>query len=1082
MAAGAGANVTVTGLSTLRTDSLPSGFNTGIDVTTILGATTTTSTTAWGAASGFYPFLNFQYPHGAVEVSGTVFSGYDTSLAATGLTVALSSFGTIQSTALTTTGGAYALLADGGQQSEVLLSGNGSDHANTYLGTPTASTTANLYFGYLRLPSASSSLSSTLTGVALAAGNNSGADYLYTSANGLAANTGVDILTGGAFAIDTALNAGTGTVAINAGGAVTQTATLTAAKLDLLGAGASYSLTNTSNSIETLAANTGAVSLTDGSSLTVGAVNATTGVSSTGAVTLSSSNPSTNLTLSGAVSAGVGSNVVLSATGNFVNNAGASAVSVSGSGSWLIYSNASTGDTFGALNSNNTAVWGTPVGGAVSATGDRYVFALQPTLTFTSTNDSKTYGSDATTQIQSDFAVSGLQSGVANAFLGDTASAVFSGAPVLSSSGTAASAQVSGGPYSITVAQGSVTTLDGYVFGSASTGHLTINPLALTASLVVNVTKTYDGTTAATLTGANYSLSAPIGADVVSLVPVTSGSYDTKDVGTGKTVSVSGLVLTGAQANDYTVASDLSGAVGIINPLALTASLVGSVSKTYDGTTAATLTGANYTLSAPIGADVVSLVPVTAGSYDTKDAGTGKTVSVSGLTLTGADADDYSVAASLSGAVGVINPLALTAGLTGTVSKTYDGTTAATLTGANFTLSAAIFGAVVSVAPATPGTYDTKDVGTGKSVSVSGLTLTGADADDYSLSTTSLSGNIGTITPLALTASLTGIVSKVYDGTTAATLTASNYLLGNAIAGDSVSVVPVTSGTYDTKDAGTGKSVSVSGLILTGADAEDYSVTGSLAGNIGTIIAKPLTAAVVANNKTYDATTTDTGAAQLTAGVISGDQVSLSSGSYTFSDPNAGQNKTVSVTGISLVGADSQNYSLSVPADATATITPRPITIAADNASKLVGQADPPLMFSITSGSLVGGTQVSGALTRAPGDSLGSYDITQGSLSLSSNYALSFVDGVFTISPAMPSLVAFAPANGAASNAFNGPSAFTFSGTGLGVSQTVAPSTDTAGASSSLLPTSQSDDNSDTPYPDNRRISDKIRFSAAAKP
>ena len=166
-------------------------------------------------------------------------------------------------------------------------------------------------------------------------------------------------------------------------------------------------------------------------------------------------------------------------------------------------------------------------------------------------------------------------------------------------------------------------------------------------------------------------------------------------------------------------------------------------------------------------------------------------------------------------------------------------------------------------------------------------------------------------------------------------------------------------------------------------------------------------------------------------------------------------------------------------AAATATITPRPITIAADNANKLIGQADPPLAFSITSGSLVGGTQVSGALTRAPGDSLGSYDITQGSLSLSSNYALSFVDGVFTISPATPSLVAFAPANGAASNAFNGPAAFTFSGTDLGASQAMVPSTDTAGA---LLPTSPSDDNSDTPYPDNRRISDHIRFSAAVKP
>jgi hypothetical protein len=467
-------------------------------------------------------------------------------------------------------------------------------------------------------------------------------------------------------------------------------------------------------------------------------------------------------------------------------------------------------------------------------------------------------------------------------------------------------------------------------------------------------------------------------------------------------------------------------------------------------------------------------VPVTSGSYDTKDAGTGKTVSVAGLVLTGADAADYSLSStSLSSAVGIINPLALTASLVGSVSKTYDGTTAATLTANNYILNNAIGGDSVSLAPITAGTYDTKDAGTGKSVSVSGLVLTGADAADYSLSSTSLAGNVGTITPLALIANLTGTVNKTYDGTTVATLTGTNYTLSAPIGGDVVSLVPVTSGTYDSKDAGTSKSVSVSGLTLTGADADDYSVAGSLAGNVGSIIAKPLTAVVVANSKTYDATTTDTGSAGLNAGVISGDQVSLTSGSYTFTDPNAGQNKTVSVSGIALVGADSQNYSLSVPADATAAITPRPITIAADNVNKLLGQTDPPLVYSITSGSLVGGTQVSGALTRAPGDSLGSYDITQGSISLSSNYALSFVDGVFTIAPATPSLVAFAPANGLASNAFNGPAAFTSSGTGLGLNQELAPSTDNAGAG---------DDDSDTPYPDNRRISDNIRFSVGATP
>jgi filamentous hemagglutinin family protein len=1439
--------VAVHGQSTtaLQDGVLPSGFNTAISAPNSAGSTSgTSSMTAWFAVSGAYPVLTFPYPHGPVAIQGTVFNGYDTSPVGTGLTVALSSYGSVAGSTQTNSSGAYTLVADSGQQSEVFLSG-GAIHANTYLGTPTTATTANLYAGYLRLPSASNSLASTLAGVSLAVGNNTGSDFLYTSAGGLAANTSVDILTPSAFAVDTPLNAGTGTVSISAGGAVSQTAAITAANLALLGSGASYSLTNIDNSIGTLAANTSAVTLADNTALTVGAVNATTGVASTGAVSLSANG---NLSLtSGGVTAGANSNVTLAATGDFLNSVGSAAVQVSGTGSWLIYSAAPGGDTFGALNSGDTAVWDTAAGGSVAAGGNRYVFAFQPTLTFTSTNDSKTYGNDATNQIQSDFAISGVQTGVANAYLGDTASSVHSGTPFLSSSGAAVSAQVSGGPYTITVAQGSVMASDGYVFASASTGQLTINPLAisasltgpvvktydgttdaslvssdytlngiipvdaanlslsatsggyagkdvgtnlpvnfsglalsgsaasdytlstaafagnvgqinplaisasltgpvvktydgttdaslvssdyilngivpadaanlvlnassgayagkdvgtnspvnfsglalsgsaaldyslstaafagnvgqinalaLTAGLVGNVTKTYDGTTDATLSGANYTLSASIGADVVSLVPVTSGTYDTKDAGTGKTVSVTGLTLTGAQAGDYSVATALSGAVGIINPLALTASLTGAISKVYDGTTAAAsaLAGGGYTLSTPISGDSVGLAATEAsydtkdvgtgktvtftglsltgadafdyslstaslsgnvgvitplaltasltgpisrvydgtttanliagnyvlsglvsgdsvglnnpafGTYDTKDVGTGKTVTVNGLALTGAQAGDYSVAGSVSGNVGIITPLALTASLTGTVNKTYDGTIAATLTAENYTLAGAVSGDSVTLNDPTAGTYDTKDAGTGKTVSVSGLALTGAQANDYSIASSvagavgtitplaltasligtvaktyegttaatlassnyvlagavsgdsvalndptagtydtkdagagktvtvgglaltgadaedysvagSVAGNVGTITPLALTASLTGTVSKTYDGTTAATLTAGNYTLAGAVSGDSVTLNDPTAGTYDTKDAGAGKTVTVSGLALTGADAEDYSVAGSVAGSVGSITAKVLAATVMANNKAYDATTTDTGSAALGAGLVAGDQVSLTAGTYTFTDPNAGQGKTVEVSGVALAGADARDYSLSVPADATADIAPRPITIAANDVGKLTGQADPPLTFSIPSGSLVGIDQVSGDLTRAPGEALGSYDISQGSLSLSANYALSFLGGMFTIAPPAPGPIIFAPANAAGSNAVNGPNAFTTSGLSLSAIPEPAPSAAGVGASPSPLAARLDDDNSDAPYPDNRRISDNIRFTVGTNP
>ncbi|WP_425319008.1 YDG domain-containing protein [Zavarzinia compransoris] len=144
--------------------------------------------------------------------------------------------------------------------------------------------------------------------------------------------------------------------------------------------------------------------------------------------------------------------------------------------------------------------------------------------------------------------------------------------------------------------------------------------------------------------------------------------------------------------------------------------------------------------------------------------------------------------------------------------------------------------------PVTAGTYDTKTVGTGKGVTVTGLTLTGTDAANYALASTTVTGTIGTITAKALTASLTGMASKVYDGTTGATLTAGNLDLTGVLGTEAVSLTPVTAGTYDTKTVGTGKGVTVTGLTLTGTDAANYTLASTtVTGAIGTITAKALT-------------------------------------------------------------------------------------------------------------------------------------------------------------------------------------------------------------------------------------------------
>jgi hypothetical protein len=72
--------------------------------------------------------------------------------------------------------------------------------------------------------------------------------------------------------------------------------------------------------------------------------------------------------------------------------------------------------------------------------------------------------------------------------------------------------------------------------------------------------------------------------------------------------------------------------------------------------------------------------------------------------------------------------------------------------------------------------------------------------------------------------------------------------------------------------------------------------------------------------------------------------------------------------------------------------------VTADAKTKVVGEADPQLTYEITSGELAtNGDAFSGALTRTPGETQGTYAITQGTLVLNDNYDLTFVGSTLEI-------------------------------------------------------------------------------------
>src|SRR5207249_2004488 len=146
--------------------------------------------------------------------------------------------------------------------------------------------------------------------------------------------------------------------------------------------------------------------------------------------------------------------------------------------------------------------------------------------------------------------------------------------------------------------------------------------------------------------------------------------------------------------------------------------------------------------------------------------------------------------------------------------KTYDGNTAATI--ATRTLTGTIGTDNVNLGGGTA-TFPSKTIGTGKTVTATGLSLNGGDAGNYQLASTNATATAD-ITAKALVVSATG-ANKVYDGATAATVTLSD----NRVGGDSLST-SYGSASFANKNAGTAKNVSVSGIAVTGADAANYTV------------------------------------------------------------------------------------------------------------------------------------------------------------------------------------------------------------------------------------------------------------------
>ena len=543
--------------------------------------------------------------------------------------------------------------------------------------------------------------------------------------------------------------------------------------------------------------------------------------------------------------------------------------------------------------------------------------------------------------------------------------------PLTSGSATCSLSSLALGGHAISASYGGDATF----LGSASAVlTFTVNKLALTVAGVTASSKVYDGTTAAVLSGGN--LSGVLTGETVTLIP-GSGAFADANVGTAKPVTASGYSLGGANAGNYTLSAQPAGITADIT--ALPVQLAGT--RVYDG-------------SATAAAGILSITNNLDGGnlYLTGFAGlTGKDAGARALTTVAAPARVQSKTANTgSAAAGTISMTLNTTPVSGNtliaVISTR-GTSSGRVTGITQTGAA-----WTRAAQAANSSGTTTEIWYAPNVSGAGTAISIAQASLRSAAVVMEYSGVLTASPLDVTANATGNSSSASTGTTAATSQASELWIGgigmvnsgytlssilnsftsvassqttNSTAGNNAKTYALEKWVSASGTAGTGATVSTSSQ-WSGAIATFKTVTptnlalaGSAAGNYsltavsGTVSVTPKTLAVSglsAVNKTYDGGTTAAlaGTASLLATETVGSGNAGDGRPYggdaltvggtiagVFADKHVGTLKPVTVTGVTLTGAQAGDYAISQPAGLTANIAQLPVTVTAVTASKV---------------------------------------------------------------------------------------------------------------------------------------------------
>ncbi len=326
-----------------------------------------------------------------------------------------------------------------------------------------------------------------------------------------------------------------------------------------------------------------------------------------------------------------------------------------------------------------------------------------------------------------------------------------------------------------------------------------------------------------------------------------------------------------------------------------------------------------------------------AGNYNAQNA----------VVLSSSPAANVNIVTTVSG--NTVTPLGLTISGLSSQDKIFDGNTTATLLGTP-TLNGVLFSDNVSLAGSAVANYSSAAVGGPYVVTVSGFSLSGTKAANYSLAQPTVAN--ASITPSTLTDQVITFptLANVPYGTVSVPLLATS---------DNPGGNPITYISSNTNVA----TISGSSAIIVGAGTT--TITASQAGDVThnpaidvpqSLTVTPLGITIIglsAQDKPYDTNTTATltGTPVLNPAPINSDDVTISGTPVAnFATANVGL-QAVTVTGYTLGGTKAGNYLLTQPTVANATINPLAQTITFFGTIPTLTTLTPAVTLTATAGS-----------------------------------------------------------------------------------------------------------------------------------